>query len=77
MTLNDTFRLPTSLGKFRNLWTAQSVVNIQIFKYIWEYSLKIIFIFVFAVKTITINIHIHSRLGIWILYIFVFVQDKK
>ena len=56
----------------------QSVANTQIFEYIHEFSLQIIFIFVFAVKKNTNNIHIHirSRLGIWILFLFVFVQEK-
>ena len=33
-----------------NLCLGQSVANIRVFKYIREYSLRIIFIFVFAVK---------------------------
>ena len=44
----------------------QSVANIQIFEYICEYSLQIIFIFILAVKKNYeyIHIRIRSRLGL-------------
>ena len=54
----------------------QSVSNIQIFKYIREYSPQIRFIIVFAVKYFTNYIYICQRFRFRKIFVFVFVQKK-
>ena len=54
-------------------------MSIQIFKYICEYSLQIIFMFVFAIQKNLNNIHIciRSTLGSWIIFVFIFDQERN
>ena len=54
----------------------QIVANIQIFRYICEYSLQTIFIFLFAVKYFTNIIHVPICKIFGFQKIFIFIQKN-